>query len=129
MKRLAALVLVLAGCQTTESPAGSSTGAKPSGGIQAEWIDKTVNPCDDFYQYACGSWLKNTPIPNDHAGWGSFDMLAEKNLQRLRETLEADAAGKGDAQDPYTQKLGDYYATCMDEAKIEAMADAQLAPS
>src|SRR5207244_10080836 len=80
----------------------------------------SVNPCDDFYQYACGGWMKANPIPPDKARWTrSFDTIHERNIALLRDILERDAAGQPDPADPYAKKAGDFYATCMDEQKAE----------
>ena len=87
-------------------------------------IDKTVDPCVDFYQYACGNWMKNNPIPADKSSWGRFNELAERNLYVLRDILDqAQAPGK---HSPIQQKVGDYYAACMDETVIEKRGTAPL---
>ena len=88
-------------------------------GFSVKNIDTTANPCTDFYQYACGSWLKNNPIPADQARWGRFDQLEEHNRDVLREILET--ASKPDAgRDSTARLIGDYYAACMDEKAVEA---------
>jgi predicted metalloendopeptidase len=82
-------------------------------------IDRTAEPCVDFYQYACGSWIKNNPIPNDQSRWGRFSELAERNREVLREILE-EAAKPDPKRDQVTREIGDFYAACMDEKTIEA---------
>ncbi|MGO9231441.1 MAG: M13 family metallopeptidase [Bryobacteraceae bacterium] len=94
---------------------------KPSGalGFNVQNIDPTANPCTDFYQYACGNWSKNNPIPADQARWGRFDQLEERNRNELREILET--ASKPDAsRDTTTRQIGDFYAACMDDKAVEA---------
>jgi len=87
-------------------------------------IDKTIDPCVDFYQYACGSWMKNNPIPPDKARWGRFDELFERNLYILRDILtEAQAPGK---HSPTATMVGDFYGSCMDESAIEKKGTAPL---
>ena len=82
-------------------------------------LDKSVSACTDFYQFACGSWMKSTPIPADKASWTrSFDQIQERNEGELRSILERYAAGQG-KDEPNAQKLGDFYGACMDEAAIE----------
>ena len=90
-------------------------------------IDKTVDPCKDFYQFACGNWLKNNPIPADQSRWGRFNELDERNKQVLRAILE-DAAKPDPGRDAVTRKIGDYFAACMDEKGIEALGLAPLKP-
>jgi putative endopeptidase len=89
-------------------------------------MDKAADPCKDFYQYACGNWIKSNPIPADQARWGRFNELDERNKQALREIL--DEAAKPDAgRDGVTRQIGDYYAACMDEKGIDARGLAPLA--
>ena len=89
-------------------------------------LDKTADPCVDFYQYSCGGWMKNNPIPPDQASWGRFNELAERNRAVLRGILEQ--AAKATRRDANEQKIGDYYSSCMDEAAINQKGIAVLKP-
>ena len=99
---------------------------KASPGFDLTAIDRKANPCQDFYQYACGTWLANNPIPPDQASWGRFSELNERNREILRQILEA--AAQAHSSDPDTQKIGDYWASCMDVAGIDAKGIAPLKP-
>jgi endothelin-converting enzyme/putative endopeptidase len=95
-------------------------------GIDESALDTKVAPCDDFYEYACGSWLKRTEIPADRAAWGrGFAEVEERNQNALHDILEGLVAGKnGDA--PYADRLSAFYGSCMDEPRIEAGAEADV---
>ncbi len=82
-------------------------------------LDPTCKPCNDFYQYAMGGWMKNNPIPPEYSNWGTFTELADKNQAELRKILDAAEAGKA-AAGSNEQKIGDLYASCMDTSAIEA---------
>lgn len=112
-------------CSAQTSPSSSAVPQEiPAFDVTA--IDKTVDPCVDFYQYACGTWMKNNPIPPDKARWGRFDELYERNLYILRDILaEAQAPGKHTATETM---VGTYYSSCMDESAIEKKGNAPLTP-
>lgn len=90
-------------------------------------LDPSVAPCDDFYAYACGGWMKATPIPDDESDWmRSFDLIAERNELLLRKILEEDGSPSTQGKEPYAKALGDFYASCMDEKKIDDSGDRAL---
>ena len=88
-------------------------------------MDKSVDPCTDFYKYACGGWMKNNPIPADQAHWDVYSKLANDNLQFLWGILEQDA--KAPNRNLIQQKVGDYFAACMDTEAIDKRGAAPLA--
>jgi putative endopeptidase len=88
-------------------------------------LDPSVDPCTDFFTYACGGWLKKNPIPPDKTSWGATNKLWDDNKLLLRQILEGAAAG-GPAREPVKQKIGDYYADCMDEKAIESAGASPL---
>lgn len=97
-------------------------------GFDKSNLDETCEPCKDFYQYATGGWLKKNPIPPAYSRWGSFSVLAESNREKMRTILEAAAANKKAVPGSNEQKIGDFYATCMDERAIEAAGLKPLEP-
>src|SRR3954452_25537732 len=97
---------------------------RSASGLELTALNRSVDPCTDFYQFACGGWLAANPIPADRARWGRFDELREKNTALLRGVLEQAATGR----DPSAKKIGDYYATCMDEETINLRGATPLAP-
>jgi len=88
-------------------------------GFDTNNLDRSVSPTQDFYQFAVGSWVKNNPIPDDQTRWGSFTILAEENNKQLRKIVESAAANKNWEKGSAQQKIGDFYATGMDSARIE----------
>ena len=90
-------------------------------------MDRTVDPCVDFFQYSCGGWLKNNPIPPDQSSWSLYAKMQDENRMRLRGILEA-AAAPDPNRNAATRKIGDYYAACVDEKAIEAKGAAPVQP-
>ena len=116
---------------TVTAPAGQS-GGQGSGsehhGIDIISLDKTCKPCQDFYRYANGEWLKKNPIPPAYPSWGRFTELAERNREHLHQILEKAAANRNPAPGSNEQKIGDFYASCMDEKQVNAEGIKPLAP-
>jgi putative endopeptidase len=88
-------------------------------------MDKTADPCVDFYQYACGTWMKNNPIPPDRGSYGRGRELQEYNLTVLKGILEK-ASAPDPGRSPVAQKIGDLYASCMDESAVDAKGASPL---
>jgi len=95
-------------------------------GVDLQAIDKAANPCGDFYQFACGTWIKTHPIPPDESTWGTFDLLIQRNQETLRDILQdAEQHQNRSAND---QKVGGFYHSCMDETEIAKGGTAPLQP-
>ena len=90
-------------------------------------LDRSTSPCQDFYQFACGGWIANSPVPPDRIEWvRGLGELEERNERLLRRILDDAASGKVEARDRFGRKAGDFYAACMDEADVEASGLADL---
>ncbi len=100
----------------------AQTAPAAKGGFDLGAIDRKANPCQDFYQYACGTWLATNPIPADRSSYGRFTELDDRNEAVLHQILEKAAATPA----AETKKIGDYFASCMDEAGINAKGLAPL---
>ncbi|HEX4047838.1 MAG TPA: M13 family metallopeptidase [Elusimicrobiota bacterium] len=88
-------------------------------------IDRGADPCQDFFQFACGNWLKENPVPSDESTWYRFSELDEHTRRVLRAIL-AEAAAEKDGRTPDERKIGDYYSSCMDAPAIDAKGLAPL---
>ncbi len=106
---------------------GQTTSSEPAQGFSVDNIDKSVDPCVDFYQYACGNWLKKSEIPPDQSQWVSFVELHERNLDIEHGILEKAAAG-GASRDGVDQRIGDLYGSCMNEKAVNEEGIAPLKP-
>jgi len=126
---LALAAASLSACFAQSAPASSDKplSAIPySPSLDVADMDRTANPCVDFYQYVCGGWMKNNPIPADQAGWSVYARLANENRELLWGILEQDAQLK--QRTPVQQKIGDYYSACMDTDAISARGLQPLQP-
>jgi endothelin-converting enzyme/putative endopeptidase len=116
MRPILLVLLFAAGCFAQQAP-----------GFSTANMDMSANPCLDFYQYACGAWMANNPIPADQSRWGTFDQLADNNRAVLRGILEK-ASVNNPSRSAIEQKIGDFYASCMDEPAIDKLGAKPLEP-
>jgi putative endopeptidase len=100
--------------QSAPEPAKTPASVRFSPGM----LDKTIDPCTDFYAYACSKWQAQNPIPSDRSSWGRFNELEERGEYIVRDILEK-ASAEHPGRSANEQKIGDYYASCMDESAIE----------
>src|SRR6267378_1914404 len=125
---LVAVCVVALGLASAGLRASSNAADKPnSWGFDTANLDKACRPCDDFYQFAMGGWMKSNPIPAEYPSWGTFTQLADKNQQNLRLILD-DAVNAKAAAGSNERKMGDFYASCMDATAIEAAGTKPLEP-
>ncbi|HXN97428.1 MAG TPA: M13 family metallopeptidase [Candidatus Acidoferrales bacterium] len=111
------------GCYTTGVP-----DEQGGHGFDLANLDRSVSPCDDFFQFADGGWVKSHPIPAAYPSWGTFNKLHEDNENALQKILDKAAADKSAAPGSNWQKIGDFYASCMDESAIETAGIQPLQP-
>ena len=90
-------------------------------------MDRTADPCVDFFKYSCGGWIKNNPIPPDQSSWDLYSKMQDGNTERLRAILES-ASAPDASRNAVTQKIGDYYASCFDEKAVEAKGSEPIKP-
>jgi putative endopeptidase len=121
-----AIAITLSGL-TLRAQENEMSKAKTPIRFSPDLIDKSIDPCTDFFRYACGKWMAQHPIPADRSSWGRFDELNERGQYIVRDILEK-AAVQRPGRSVTEQKIGDYYATCMDEGAIEKAGTKPLDP-
>ncbi len=123
---LLCLLILVAGCATTPTSTTPATTVTPSNqpmfgphGFDLIGMDRTANACDNFYQFAIGNWRTQNPLPPAFSRFGRFEQVAERNRETLHTILENAAKGNNPPGSA-AQKIGDFYAACMNETAIEA---------
>lgn len=127
-KTLALSLFAVLLCATSGFSQTSNEPALPySPSLDVTSMDRSVDPCVDFYHYSCGGWQKRNPIPADQTSWSVYAKLYQDNLNFLQTILEQAAAG-ADQRSVVTQKIGDFYGACMDEEAVEKRGLSPLQP-
>ena len=122
------LLLALLGAASPALPAETPLASLPyTPGLDVSAMDRSAEPCVDFYRFACGGWMRNNPIPPDESRWSVYGKLARENQRFLWGILE-DLAKRSAGRSATQQKIGDYFAACMDEAAVEKSSARPLKP-
>src|SRR5258705_12259819 len=98
------------------SPAADSPPRTP--GFSVKYMDTAVDPSKDFYHYACGTWLKENPVPADKSRWGGFGELQERNWFLIHQILDSTSQAVAQQNSP-AQKVGDFFKSAMDTNRLE----------
>src|SRR4051812_35177651 len=114
MKNLLMYALLPGICLLSQQHVTAQKGKTSMKYIDPANMDQSVKPGDNFYLYANGNWLKNNPVPASKTRWGSFDVLRQTSLERLRLLAEGAASNKNATQGSVEQRVGDLYASAMD---------------
>ena len=115
-----ALAFTARGAEGQRQPGAPNT----QSGIDLDAMNRTANACSDFYQFACGGWIANHPLPADRANYNRFSEVDDRNNEVLRDILEKASLNPADAD---ARKSGDYYASCIDEKRIDQKGMTPLA--
>ena len=125
---------ISSGCDSF-APAALGSSASPAvddkktiHGFDPADFDHAAKPCDDFYEFIAGGWMKNNPIPADRSSWTTFGKLRAANEDALHQILEDAAKNKSAAPGSNLQKIGDFYSSCMNEAQAESLGAKPLDP-
>ncbi|HET7436404.1 MAG TPA: M13 family metallopeptidase [Thermoanaerobaculia bacterium] len=137
MKRallLLSAALFAASCASSRQPQAAPPPPPPKPllgdhGFELSQVDRTVSPCDDFYEYAVGGWIKSHPLPSTYSRFGRFEEVAERNRETLRHILEESAKLTNAAPGSAEQKVGDFWAACTNESAIEAAGVQPIRPA
>ena len=119
------LLATLALAQSADKPL---TSLPYTPGLDTTFMDRTVDPCVDFYRYSCGNWIKNNPIPPDQPRWDVYAKLTDENQKLLWGVLQQ-AADASHQRTPNEQKIGDFFHACMDESAIDKAGIDPLRPA
>ncbi|MFZ0864120.1 MAG: M13 family metallopeptidase [Candidatus Sulfotelmatobacter sp.] len=122
------LVALAIACFLSLANAQQSATEKPEPALDVTSMDRSVDPCVDFFTYSCGGWIRRNPIPPDQSSWDTYSKMQDENLGRLRGILEA-ASAPDPKRNAVNQKIGDYYASCTDEKAIDPKGAEPLKPS
>jgi putative endopeptidase len=123
--RLSCLIFLAASAGLAQTPETPLHSLPYSPSLDLTDMDRSVNPCDDFYRYSCGGWLTKNPIPSDQSSWSVYAKLTQDNERFLWGILE-DTAKPEPARSEVEREIGDFFAACMDEGAVEKAGAAPL---
>jgi endothelin-converting enzyme/putative endopeptidase len=124
----AGLIAAPALCQSAPSSAAAPAAKAELRVFDASLVDKSIDPCENFYRFSCNGWFKRNPLPADQTSYGRFTELAELNRLHLKEILDDAAYGSSAKRSANDEKIGDEYASCMDTAAVNKLGLQPLQP-